>query len=86
MEATVPEVNLKTIHGRTFDDWARIVMLKKQSCAATIRREVRPNVQSGSNGENAFEFFAQRLKGDLLHLLDEPENSLSAAWQIRLAD
>lgn len=81
-----PTVNLKTIHGRTYDDWARIVTLKKQTCASTISKEVRPNVQSGSNGENAFEFFVQRLKGNLLHLLDEPENSLSAAWQIRLAD
>ena len=81
-----PTVNLKTIHGRTYDDWARIVTLKKQSCAATIRKEVRPNVQSGSNGENAFEFFVQRLKGGALYLLDEPENSLSAAWQIRLSD
>lgn len=81
-----PTVNLKTIHGRTYDDWARIVTLKKQSCAATIGKEVRPNVQTGSNGENAFEFFVQRLKGGALYLLDEPENSLSAAWQIRLAD
>ena len=81
-----PTVNLKTIHGRTFDDWARIVKLKKQSCAATIREEVRPRVLSGSNGENAFECFAQRLVGNSLYLLDEPENSLSASWQVRLAD
>ena len=81
-----PTVNLKTIHGRMYDDWSRIAKLKKQSCAATIGREVRPNVQTGSNGENAFEFFVQRLKGGALYLLDEPENSLSAAWQIRLAD
>ena len=81
-----PTVNLKTIHGRTYDDWARVATLKKQTCAATIRQEVRPNIQSGSNGENAFEFFVQRLKGNALYLLDEPENSLSAAWQIRLAE
>lgn len=81
-----PTVNLTTIHGRTFDDWARIAKLKKQTRAATIRKEVRPRIQSGSNGENAFECFVQRLVGNSLYLLDEPENSLSASWQVRLAD
>lgn len=83
-----PTVNLKTIHGRTFDDWSRIAILKKKkrSCSAIVRNEVRPNVKIGSNGENAFEFFVQRLQGGALYLLDEPENSLSAKWQIRLAD
>ena len=39
-----------------------------------------------SNGETAMQFFEEYLLPDALYLLDEPENSLSAARQIALAD
>lgn len=82
-----PSVSLATIHGRMYDDWARVARLKhkRQTLAKTLRQEVRPNIKTGSNGENAFEAFVQRLKPNALYLLDEPENSLSAAWQVKLA-
>lgn len=38
-----------------------------------------------SNGESAYRYFAQQIKGDALYLLDEPENSLSAERQMELA-
>lgn len=84
---TMPEINLESIHGRMYDDWARIAKLKhrRQTLARTLREEVRPNIKTGSNGENAFESFVQRLNPGMLYLLDEPENSLSAAWQAKLS-
>ena len=38
-----------------------------------------------SNGESAYLYFTQKISGDAVVLLDEPENSLSAELQIRLA-
>lgn len=40
-----------------------------------------PNVQGRSNGESALMYF---IKQDALYLLDEPENSLSAEFQLEL--
>lgn len=38
-----------------------------------------------SNGETAFRYFVDAVKDDTLILFDEPENSLSAQWQIELS-
>ena len=43
------------------------------------------NVRGRSNGENAFSYFADRIRENALYLLDEPENSLSAERQLELA-
>ena len=43
------------------------------------------NQQEQSNGETAFNYFVNSIKDDTLILLDEPENSLSAQWQMELA-
>lgn len=37
-----------------------------------------------SNGETALEYFSTKLQGDTLYCLDEPENSLSPALQLKL--
>ena len=50
-----------------------------------VKEEVGFNIKTGSNGENAFEFFMEKVQGNALYLLDEPENSLSAKWQVKLA-
>jgi predicted ATPase len=41
-------------------------------------------VKTGSNGENAFEFFLEKVRGGALYLLDEPENSLAISLQKEL--
>ena len=41
--------------------------------------------ETKSNGESAFGYFTHKIKENALYLLDEPENSLSAALQARLA-
>ena len=50
-----------------------------------ILEELGRNEKTGSNGENAFDFFLEKIREGALYLLDEPENSLSAEWQKKLA-
>lgn len=65
--------------------------LKKRNSAraktqsAFVREQVMETVQEQSNGESAVFYFKQRIEADAVYLLDEPENSLSAAKQIELA-
>ena len=51
-----------------------------------LRKFAGNRVRLNSNGETAFRFFEQELKNDTLFCLDEPENSLSPAMQLRLRD
>lgn len=65
--------------------------LKKQNSArrrtqsAFVREQLMDNVREQSNGESASFYFTQQIEADALYLLDEPENSLSAARQMELA-
>lgn len=78
-----------SVRVRSLDDYDA---LKRQNSArrrtqsAFVREQLMDNVREQSNGENASFFFRQRVREDALYLLDEPENSLSAARQIELAD
>ena len=49
-----------------------------------VRNELMDNVEEYSNGESAFIYFTEKIKENGLHLLDEPENSLSPKRQIEL--
>ena len=44
------------------------------------------NVREHSNGESAFLYFSDKIQENALFLLDEPENSLAAGLQIKLAE
>ena len=48
-------------------------------------RRLPKNLPGQSNGENAYGYFAEKIRGNALYLLDEPENSLSAERQLELA-
>ena len=48
-------------------------------------RRLPKNLPGQSNGENAYGYFAEKIRGNALYLLDEPENSLSAERQMELA-
>ena len=48
-------------------------------------RRLPKNLPGQSNGENAYGYFADKIRGNALYLLDEPENSLSAERQTELA-
>ena len=55
------------------------------SCSKYVRSRLSQNHLEQSNGETAFNYFVKEIQDDSLILLDEPENSLSAKWQIELA-
>ena len=48
-------------------------------------RRIPANIHGQSNGESAYGYFAEKIRGNALYLLDEPENSLSAERQAELA-
>ena len=51
-----------------------------------IRDKAGREVRQYSNGETALEYFSSRFKNDTLYCLDEPENSMSPAMQLKLLD
>lgn len=51
-----------------------------------VKSKLRKADEEKSNGEIAFRFFVDSVKDDSLVLFDEPENSLSAQWQIELSN
>ena len=55
------------------------------SCSKYIKSKMGMNKKEYSNGETAFQYFVDAIKDESLILLDEPENSLSAKWQIELS-
>lgn len=58
---------------------------KCQSMSSYIKRHMELKHEESSNGEAAFQYFYNEMENNSLILLDEPENSLSAEWQIVLA-
>lgn len=52
--------------------------------AGFIRERLIDNIRERSNGESALEFFTESIRENALYLLDEPENSLSAPFQLEL--
>lgn len=77
--------NMTSMHGPEYEAWKMQHSMRDKSMSKVIKEEVGFNIKTGSNGENAFEFFMEKVQGNALYLLDEPENSLSAAWQVKLA-
>ena len=51
-----------------------------------VKSKLRKVDEEKSNGETAFKYFVDSVKDDSLILFDEPENSLSARWQMELAN
>jgi predicted ATPase len=82
------EARHSTFQIRSLDDYEA---LKKRNSArrrtqsAFVREQLMENAPEKSNGESAIFYFQQRIEADALYLLDEPENSLSAARQVELA-
>ena len=75
-------------HFRTMADYDRLKQVnlaRSKTQSKYVRRRLMDNVREHSNGESAFLCFTDRIRGNALYLLDEPENSLSAARQLELA-
>lgn len=70
-----------------YDRWKDIADIKKSKRPNPIpfvKERVMRNIQERSNGESALMYFTEEITQDALYLLDEPENSLSAEFQIEL--
>ena len=74
---------------RSLDDLDELVRRRdawKHTRSDFTARRLPSNIQEQSNGESAYGYFAEKIRGNALYLLDEPENSLSAERQAELAD
>lgn len=69
-----------------FDRWKRASDMRNPNKSQSwfLRKNLMRNVTERSNGESALSYFVDTIKDDALYLLDEPENSLSAANQLQL--
>ncbi len=74
---------------KTMDDYEhlrKVTEARRKTLSKFIKGESVKSVRERSNGESALEYFQSRIGMDSLCLLDEPENSLSPANQIALAE
>ncbi len=69
-----------------YDEWKRKSEIRsgKISASQHVRRNMKGNIDMHSNGENAMLYFVDNITEDAVYLLDEPENSLSIEYQLRL--
>jgi len=70
---------------RRYRDIAYMKKGKKNTVSKYVNQRLQKTGQEQSNGETAFHYFVEAITDDSLILLDEPENSLSAMWQMELA-
>ncbi len=59
---------------------------RRKTKSAFVNARIGRNVGGHSNGESAYEYFTDKINDGALYLLDEPENSLSAEFQQRIAE
>ena len=70
-----------------FDEFAAEGMVSKRLVKKQYMAKKSPRRERQySNGENALRFFKQEIQKKKLYLLDEPENSMSPAFQLELKD
>ncbi len=69
-----------------YDELKNICDARSKTASAYLKSRVEENLIGKSNGETALDFFAKEVSQPGLFLLDEPENSLSVAFQAELAD
>lgn len=69
-----------------YDKLKKINQARSKTQSRYVREHMPGNVREHSNGESAFAYFTEKIGEQALYLLDEPENSLSAARQLELAE
>ena len=67
-----------------YEEFKRRSDAKTKSQSQFVRERLMRNVTERSNGESALLYFTDSIRENALYLLDEPENSLSAARQLEL--
>ena len=68
------------------EEWNRRRMAHKLSRTQYIKDIIGKEEPKMSNGECAMQFFTNAIVDNSIVFLDEPENSLSAEWQVKLAE
>lgn len=87
--AEVKEARHASFRMNSLEDYDRLKQIsaaRRQSNSQYARQRVMPNVRTHSNGESAYLYFTEKIRGGALYLLDEPENSLSPQRQLMLAE
>lgn len=69
-----------------YDNWKEYQDAKSKTQSKFVKSRLMRNVDMQSNGETAMRYYVERIDENALYLIDEPENSLSAALQQELAD
>lgn len=69
-----------------YDEWKESYDAQRMSQSQFVKNRLMRNVDMQSNGETAIKYYVERIDRDALFLIDEPENSLSVALQMELAD
>ena len=69
-----------------FDRWKRDISMKRKSFSENLRKYAKHFLKPASNGETALEFFTSTINSEGVYLLDEPENSLSPSFQLKLIE
>ena len=63
------------------------ILSPKKSMSSFVKKQVAErDVNLGSNGETSLQYFVDRMEDEGIFLLDEPENSLSIDFQMKLVD
>lgn len=66
------------------DEFKRRNETKRRTKSEYVSKRLPKELAGMSNGETAYYYFTQKIEENALYLLDEPENSLSAALQNKL--
>ena len=69
-----------------YEAFSKMVDAQRKSASRYVQGRLMDNMPERSNGESALDFFTSAIDEGALYLLDEPENSLSAARQLELRD
>jgi predicted ATPase len=67
-----------------YEQLKKVNMVRSNTQSKFVKSKLNDNIREYSNGESAFRYFTEKITGDSLYLLDEPENSLSAKNQLEL--
>ena len=81
--------DIAKLHGLDdFERWKEVshVLSPKKSMSSLVKQKVERDVNLGSNGETAIQYFIDRMDDPGVYFLDEPENSLSIEFQMQLVE
>lgn len=78
------ESNMRLKSMAEYDEYKHFMKVYKSTKPKYVTNNLVNNITMRSNGETAINFFAKNFKNPGLYLIDEPENSLSPKYQLKL--